>query len=143
VHDASRLVCSNTAKTVKNIEDNAADNWNISNPVALATAALSFSAQLNIPAQGSPAADDVSICSRPWRWEWFALFFQFAIVASALVVTLMPSRLLRSRYPLAIMFAIATAIIMVSCLQPLPSWRVQSLTKTPYAAPPKPHESCK
>jgi hypothetical protein len=111
-------VCSNTAKTIKDIEDNAANNWDISNPAALSVAAVTFSAQLGIPATGSPAADEVSICSRPWRWEWFAMFFQFAIVASALVVTLMPTRLLRSRYPLAIMFAIATAIIMVSCLQP-------------------------
>lgn len=46
------------------------------------------------------------------------MFFQFAIAASALAVTIMPSRLLRARYPLAIMFAIATAIIMVSSLLP-------------------------
>jgi hypothetical protein len=114
-------VCSNNAKTVQDIQDNAANNWNISNPVALASTVLGFSAQLNIPVPGSAGAEEVAVCSRPWRWEWFAMFFQFAIVASALVVTVMPTRLLRARYPLAIMFAIATAIIMVSTA----SWMCQ------------------
>jgi hypothetical protein len=107
-------VCSNHANTVQDIQDNAANNWNISEPNVLTGAVMGFSAQLNIPAPGTAGAEEVAVCSRPWRWEWFAMFFQFAIVASALVVTLMPTRLLRARYPLAIMFAIATAIIMVS-----------------------------
>ncbi|WIA09217.1 hypothetical protein OEZ85_008627 [Tetradesmus obliquus] len=108
------LVCSNTEKTLQDIQDNAADNWNITTAGELAITVNMFSGMLRIPQQGSVAASEVAVCSRPWRWEWFALFFQFAIIASALVVTLMPTRLLRSRFPLAIMFAIATAIVMVA-----------------------------
>lgn len=56
---------------------------------------------------------DVAVCSRTWKWEWWTLFFEFAVLVSALVVTAMPSRLPRARYPLANLLSIASVLIMV------------------------------
>ena len=47
------------------------------------------------------------------RWT---LFFQFAVLISAIVVTVLPSRLPRARFPLANMLSIASVLIMVSTL---------------------------
>ena len=60
------------------------------------------------------AGQDVAVCSRAWKWEWWTLFFQFAVLMSGLVVTALPSRLPRARYPLANLLSIACVLIMVS-----------------------------
>lgn len=57
---------------------------------------------------------DVAVCSRTWKWEWWTLFFEFAVLVSALVVTAMPSRLPRARYPLANLLSIASVLIMIA-----------------------------
>lgn len=102
----NRLVCSNYTKTVDDITANYAANF----PNATGLEAAQLQAQLNIPS----AAEDVALCARSWRWEWFCMFFQFACIASSLVVTCLPTRIQRARYPLGNLFAIATVIIMVS-----------------------------
>eukprot|EP00879_Flechtneria_rotunda_P026360 GHRR01028103.1.p1 GENE.GHRR01028103.1~~GHRR01028103.1.p1 ORF type:complete len:152 (+),score=24.33 GHRR01028103.1:610-1065(+) len=73
--------------------------------------------RLLIPDSSSPAATDVTTCSRSWRWEWFTLFFTFAVIIAALIVTALPSRLLRARYPLAVLLSIATTLIMIAVNQ--------------------------
>jgi hypothetical protein len=98
---------------VQDIQDNRDKNFNMSIQ-AEAEKTYELVTTLSIPRPDAAAAKEVAVCARSWRWEWFAMFFQFAIVASALVVTMMPNRLLRARYPLAVMLAIATVIIMVS-----------------------------
>lgn len=108
-----RLVCSDYEKTMQDIQDNSNKNFNMSNTAEREAYSYTMSSQLKIPEPGSPAAKDIAVCARSWRWEWFAMFFQFVIAASALVVTMCPKRLLRARFPLSIMLAIATAIIMV------------------------------
>ncbi|WIA09214.1 hypothetical protein OEZ85_008624 [Tetradesmus obliquus] len=108
------LVCSDYEKTMQDIQDNSNKNFNMSNTAEREAYSYTMSSQLNIPEPGSPAAKDIAVCARSWRWEWFAMFFQFVIAASALVVTMCPKRLLRARFPLSIMLAIATAIIMIA-----------------------------
>lgn len=67
-------------------------------------------AQFAVP----PADTDVAVCSRSWRWEWWTLFFEFAIVAYGLASTLLPNRLPRARYAVAQYLAIATVLVMVA-----------------------------
>jgi hypothetical protein len=107
-------VCSDYEKTTQDIAANRNINFNMSDPVQR-EADYNVETQLDIPrSPEDTAAKDIAICSRSWRWEWFAMFFQFVIVAAALVVTMCPKRLLRARFPLAVMLAIATVVIMVS-----------------------------
>jgi len=63
-----------------------------------------------------PAAKgvDVAVCSRAFRWEWWTLFFEFAILVSALVATALPERIVRARFPLATLLSAASVLIMVS-----------------------------
>jgi hypothetical protein len=114
-----RLVCSDYEKTLQDIKDNSDKNFDL-NSQAGTEAYSALPIQLDIPTENQPAAKDMAVCSRSWRWEWFALFFQFVILSSALVVTMCPKRLLRARFPLAVMLAIATVVIMVrrSCCRP-------------------------
>jgi hypothetical protein len=52
-----------------------------------------------------------NLCCNRWT-----LFFQFAVLTSAIVVTVLPSRLPRARFPLANTLSIASMLIMVSTL---------------------------
>lgn len=101
-----RRVCSDYDNTVKDIVDNYKANY----PDSASVNTLELYGRLHIPA----GEQDVALCSRSWRWEWFCLFFQLACVASATIVSFMPVRMLRARFPLANMLSIATTIIMVS-----------------------------
>lgn len=56
---------------------------------------------------------DVAVCARTFRWEWWTLFFEFAILVSALVATALPERLVRARFPLATLLSAASVLIMV------------------------------
>ncbi|KAF8073012.1 TIM21 [Scenedesmus sp. PABB004] len=107
------LVCSDHAKTVADITANLGDNFGVTGAAGGAVVGA-IGAVLGVPPAGSPASMDVPLCSRSWRWEWFALFFQFALMASGVVVSLCPSRLVRARFPLANMLSIATVVIMVA-----------------------------
>lgn len=66
--------------------------------------------QIGIPAVNT----DVAVCSRSWRWEWWTLFFELAILTYGLLATLMPNRLPRARYAVAQYLVIATVLVMVS-----------------------------
>jgi hypothetical protein len=101
---------------VQDITDNRDKNFNAGNSYQAADAQYSLTSQLDFPASNPANPSDIAVCARSWRWEWFAMFFQFVIVAAALVVTMCPKRLLRARFPLAVMLAIATVVIMVSPL---------------------------
>jgi hypothetical protein len=59
---------------------------------------------------------DVLVMTR----EWWTLFFQLAVIISAVVATALPDRLPRARYPLANMLSIASVLIMVSIKQGMP-----------------------
>lgn len=107
VHAACRLVCSNYDKTSKDIVANYKKNYP---NAAVATNSIAQMSTLNIPT----SKEDTALCARTWRWEWFCMFFEFAVIASALAVTCLP-RLVRARFPLANLLSIATVIIMVSC----------------------------
>lgn len=118
---ARRLVCSNYQRTLDSIATNLADNYDTNNPALLAAVSADVAAKLNLPVRGSDASSDVALCSRSWRWEWFVMFFQFAILVSGLVVSMMPARLARARYPLANMLSIAAVLVMVRAH--VQSWR--------------------
>eukprot|EP00878_Enallax_costatus_P041307 GHUV01047978.1.p1 GENE.GHUV01047978.1~~GHUV01047978.1.p1 ORF type:complete len:142 (+),score=28.89 GHUV01047978.1:64-489(+) len=110
------LVCSNYDKTVEDIVANYNTNYNTT------TVTMDQIAEkLNIP----QVAQDVALCARSWRWDWFCMIFRFTCVVAAGVITAMPSRLGRSRFPLANCFSIATVIIMVSIgsASTAPAWR--------------------
>jgi hypothetical protein len=109
-----RLVCSDYEKTVQDIGDNHDKNFDPNNSHQAAVLD-NMASQLDFPASTPVTTSDIAVCARSWRWEWFAMFFQFVIVAAALVVTMCPKRLLRARFPLAVMLAIATVVIVVSC----------------------------
>jgi hypothetical protein len=99
---------------VQDINDNRDKNFNLSNS-GEAEAASHLTYELDFPASSPGGASDIAVCARSWRWEWFAMFFQFVIVAAG-VVTMCPKRLLCARFPLAVMLAITTVVIMVSRL---------------------------
>jgi hypothetical protein len=85
-------------------------------PLLLAAGAVAPTNALGTPFIVAPVANqDNAICSRSYRWNWWTLFFQFAIMASAAVATAMPKCLARARFPLAFLLSASSVLIMVSC----------------------------
>eukprot|EP00775_Hariotina_reticulata_P003238 gene3238-3515_t len=92
--------CSDTDNTLTSLTD-----AGVKEPATVATIRLWAPAVQGV---------DVAVCSRIFRWEWWTLFFEFAILVSALVATAWPERLVRARFPLATLLSAASVLIMIA-----------------------------
>lgn len=106
-----RLVCSDYNNTLNDIYTNFETNYNMTVTPKLQ---LYFNQHIQLPINGTAATSDVALCARSYRWEWFTLFFEFCVIGSGLVATVLGTRLVHARFPLANLLSIATVLIMLA-----------------------------
>jgi hypothetical protein len=57
--------------------------------------------------------DEVAVCSRPLKWQWWSMIFQLGVLLAAIIISFCPSKLRVARQPLAIFFSMTSVLIMI------------------------------